>query len=103
MASSMTLRDAYHIERQDSSNPAYDIDLLHDRYGWSCSGPWLVVRTAYHGGGIVSRHRQILRALAVIKRYPCGDCTCGCVGIVLAADYESLRDANTASPYELAR
>ena len=102
MASSMTLRAAAQGARYGSADDYTLRDLVY-RYGKDCAGPWLVVRTAYHGGGIVSHHRQIMRAIAAMRRLSNPECYCDCVGIVLAADYESLRDANTASPYELAR
>lgn len=70
-------------------------------------GPhWAVVRTAFHGGGIVSRHYTDAAAHKAAKRIATGDCTCGCAGVVRRdrlADLESV-DRNsswTHDPYAL--
>lgn len=65
--------------------------------------PWLVVRTAFHGGGIVSRHRYERTANAAALRYASKHCECGCAGVVAAADYDSLPvHSEVSSPYALA-
>lgn len=62
-----------------------------------------VVRTAFHGGGIVSRHTTRELAEAAARRYASKDCSCGCCGVVAAADYASLPNISSSpSPYALA-
>jgi len=50
-----------------------------------------VVRTAFHGGGVVSRHRSEEAALRSVRRYwgTCG-CACGCVCVVPIEDLDQL-------------
>ena len=67
---------------------------------------YYLVRTAYHGGGIVSRHSTPeLAERALQRRYGKTTCGCGCAVVVQAADYDSLPLATdfSASPYEPAR
>ena len=64
--------------------------------------PWLVVRTAFHGGGIVSRHRTREAADARRDTYASGGCTCGCAVVVAASEYNALR-VTSDSPYAAAR
>jgi len=76
---------------------------LADEHGPSTTGPWLLVRTAFHGGGIVSRHGRAMRA-AEAARSHASDCACGCVAIVREADYTELPSHTEArSPYSPAR
>lgn len=44
--------------------------------------PYKVIRTAFHGGGIVSSHSRLDLAHKALKKQQRGDCVCGCVGIV---------------------
>lgn len=63
-----------------------------------------VVRTAFHGGGVVSRHRTREAAERAAARYRRGDCTCGCAQVIPAEQYEALPEAMSAlSPYAAAR
>jgi len=102
MSKSMTLYEA--TGEKGTLEDYYLLQNLIERYGQDCTGSWLVVRTAYHSGGIVSHHREILQAIAALRRYPTGDCICGCVGIVPAAKYLDLPVAEeAASIYVLAR
>lgn len=41
-----------------------------------------VVKTAFHGGGIVSRHRSLAAAARSADRWASKHCTCGCTGVV---------------------
>lgn len=67
------------------------------------STKWYVVATAFHGGGISSRHRSEAAAEKAASKHR-GTCTCGCVGVISAEDYENLRTADKCtSPYALAR
>lgn len=58
-------------------------------------GPVVLVRSKFHGGGIVSRHRTVRAAWRAYKAMRADDCGCGCAGIIPASDYERLprRDA----------
>ena len=67
-------------------------------------GPYLVVRTAFHGGGEVSRHKALDRAAMALLRYRAGECSCGCAEIVPASEYDELPHANEShNPYGAAR
>ena len=41
-----------------------------------------VVKTAFHGGGIVSYHNSLDEALKSERKYASGDCTCGCCRVI---------------------
>lgn len=61
-----------------------------------------VVRTAFHNGGIVSRHRSAEAAERAAAKYAFTGCTCGCASVVAAADYDTLPAAGT-NPYAITR
>ena len=83
---------------------AWELDQLAETYGWDAVGPWLVVRTAFHGGGQISHHRSAMRALTRARREGAADCSCGCAGVLLASEYDGLSYAeDQTSPYALAR
>lgn len=42
------------------------------------SARYLVLRTAFHGGGLISAHRLLARAEASARRHQSGECSCGC-------------------------
>lgn len=66
--------------------------------------PFLVVRTQFHGGGVVSRHRFRETAERAARRYESASCSCGCAGVVTLEEYEQLRDCGeTVSPYILCK
>jgi hypothetical protein len=55
---------------------------------------WRVYRTAFHGGGLVSKHYTREAAERAARRWIGNtDCTCGCAGVV--APWERPRDAET--------
>lgn len=61
---------------------------------------YYVVWTAFHNGGIYSRHYTEERAQTVVDRYRAKtDCTCGCLDVVRAEDYYNLRWASDARHY----
>lgn len=67
--------------------------------------PYYLVRTAFHGGGVVSRHWTEANAERARKRWvgPT-DCTCGCAVVVAAEDYATLpRVDQNPSAYAAAR
>ncbi len=67
-------------------------------------GPYLVVRTAFHGGGLVSKHRTVARAAEAVAHCESQDCTCGCARIVPAAEWDMLPYASESrDPYAAAR
>lgn len=79
------------------------LQQLIDEYGAAATGPWLVVRTAFHGGGRISSHQTARRAIERARRESAADCTCGCAGVVPEAQFDELPDTETAkSPYDLA-
>jgi hypothetical protein len=64
---------------------------------------YYVVRTKFHGGGIVSRHRVEARADEAARRYSRGGCCCGCAGVVTADEYDTLPSVDDAwSAFDLA-
>ncbi len=64
---------------------------------------WCVVRTAFHGGGVVSTHRTATAAILKARSYR-SDCTCGCCDVVRADQVASLKFASDCrSPYQAAR
>jgi len=67
--------------------------------------PFVLVRTAYHGGGVVSRHKSKAGAERARARRLLGcDCRCGCYHVILASAYAGLPCAEQAgSPYNAAR
>jgi hypothetical protein len=65
---------------------------------------YYLVKTRFHGGGIVSRHKTLRAAEKAAKHWRSTSCTCGCCGVVTAADYEHLIDADKCdSPYALCK
>ena len=78
--------------------------IIRNYEGSKMEGPYLVVRSAFHGGGMISKHRSLRRAAEAVARYESPNCACGCVVIVSATSYESLPHAsNSRSPYAPAR
>ena len=47
----------------------------------SKSAKYAVVRTAFHGGGVVSVHRSLAAAWKAADAYRMESCTCGCCGV----------------------
>ena len=41
-----------------------------------------VVKTAFHGGGVVSYHRSLTEALKSERKYASGGCICGCCRVI---------------------
>lgn len=77
------------------------------RYHTYHGGPhWVVVKTAFHGGGIISRHYTEKAAQDAADRYQIGDCICGCAGVLRRDHLDGLEslDRNTSythNPYAL--
>lgn len=64
--------------------------------------PFHLYRTAFHGGGLLSRHYSV-EAAEKARRRAQSDCTCGCAVVVAAQDVEALPSADRASsPYAAA-
>ena len=64
--------------------------------------PWSLVRTAYHGGGLISQHRSAYNAVRAQWRLQMRstDCVCGCYVVVETKDLGDLpHHAGTGSPY----
>ena len=69
---------------------------------------YYVVKTAFHGGGVVSWHRTQPGAERAARAWASPSCTCGCAGVVSAKEYDNLesQDHNqcwTKNPYALTR
>ena len=41
-----------------------------------------VVKTAFHGGGVISYHNSLTEALKSERKYASGGCTCGCCRVI---------------------
>lgn len=88
----------------DAEQHVYEFVSGYADEGAYPAGPYLVVRTAFHGGGIVSRHRTLKRAGLAAAKYGRGECKCGCCHIVAASEYEALPYAQDCrSPYAAAQ
>ena len=75
--------------------------LLYEHGNIECR--WAVVRTAFHGGGVVSKHKSATAAL-LKARSGKSDCTCGCFTVIPASKIDSLPYASECrSPYTAAR
>lgn len=62
---------------------------------------YLLVRTAYHRGGIVSRHRTLEAVVAAQRRrYRMTECVCGCAVVVESGDYDALPYAPDCRRYD---
>jgi hypothetical protein len=61
--------------------------------------PWLLVRTSFHGGGIISQHRTEKAAKRAAGRDGrerdrlFGHCECGCAGVIRRDQYDRLPQA----------
>jgi len=91
-AQAATLTEALQSARRDDV-----LDALHDlgsEYGQDVLGPWLVVRVAFHGGGIISRHTSALaaarRTAAEQRKHRATGCRCGCCGMAPESAYDSM-------------
>ena len=66
--------------------------------------PYVLVRTAFHGGGALSHHRDEVTADRAQRRYRSRECSCGCSVVIATADYLDLPVASEArGPYCAAR
>ncbi len=63
-------------------------------YHGNTPGPYLVVRSAFHGGGIVSRHRSLKAAARAVVEERNAECCCGCAGIVPASREDEIPSRN---------
>ena len=41
-----------------------------------------VVKTAFHGGGVISYHNSLTEALKSERKYASGGCICGCCRVI---------------------
>lgn len=105
----MTLRTEIENAKAKEFNSAKWSEILGDlrelacTHGFDCEGPWSLVRTAFHGGGTISRHRSATRALEAARGFR-SDCTCGCCDVVLSEKVNELKNAEEcSSPYSVAR
>ena len=68
---------------------------------------YAVVRSAFHGGGLISLHKSFFQALRSLRKSKFSDCQCGCAGIVDLRAKESYFDEseyiNIYSKYDCAR
>jgi len=49
-----------------------------------------LVKTQFHGGGLISRHATLEAAEKAAKKWSVPGCTCGCCDVVTPAEYEKL-------------
>jgi hypothetical protein len=117
MDANLTIKNAYaNIQAEIEANWPRGLNRLEEledaircmgeEYGWKCTGPWNVVRTRFHGGGIVSTHRSLLAALRAARKQTISGCTCGCCGVVPASQElpgVETNNSNGYSPYSLTR
>lgn len=85
---------------------AEQLDDLIQEHGAEHLGPWLVMATAFHGGGVASRHTSAIAAVRSLRHERWADrgCTCGAAHIIPASQYDQLPDHNTAhNPYAAAK
>lgn len=109
----MTLDEAYkQIHHNLGFSPrSYELKRLEtiilallEQHGGDAAGPWVVVRTAGRGGGLISRHKSPIRAAEVVYSHQGRPCTCGCTAIVPEAQLESLPTAyETCRPSQPAK
>jgi hypothetical protein len=65
---------------------------------------YVLVRTKFHGGGLISSHRSLEAAERAQRQYRKTDCTCGCARIVSREEYDALPSSiDVQSPYSAAR
>ena len=65
---------------------------------------WCVVKTAFHGGGILSKHKTFKEALKAANKFRGSDCDCGCCGIIRIEDINKLQWSDEViEPRALAR
>lgn len=43
---------------------------------------YAVIRTAFHGGGIISSHKSLAAAEKATKKYRSVECICGCCAVI---------------------
>ena len=60
---------------------------------------WCVVKTRFHGGGIVSRHTTKELAERAARKWRSKDCMCGCCGVVSDEQYRALPQAEDVNRY----
>jgi len=68
------------------------------------TGPWKVVKTRFHGGGILLESDNIDEIIESVRNYRSGDCVCGCCGVIAAGAQlcgTETNDHNGYSPYQL--
>ena len=41
-----------------------------------------VVKTAFHGGGVISYHNSVVEAIKADKKFSSGSCICGCCRVI---------------------
>ena len=61
-----------------------------------------VVKTAFHGGGVISYHNSIEEALKADKKFSSGGCICGCCRVIPITEEarEELVEQGYCSPRE---
>ena len=60
-----------------------DLHVLRQHYG-DTDRKWKVVRSDFHGGGVISHHRTATAALLRARSERMSDCICGCADVVPA-------------------
>jgi len=102
----MTIREALPRERED--DVIAELRDMGEAFGYDAPGPWLLVRKAFHGGGIISQHRSpraaARKAVREQREHSISVCICGACGVLPVAQIDDLPIAGAAlSPCDLAR
>lgn len=83
--------------------PAFDRGSCGVNLPGSIRTTHLLVRTGFHGGGVVSTHRSVAAAERAQRRYQSTQCECGCAVVVPVEEYDALRASSDSGPYAPAR
>lgn len=63
-----------------------------------------VVKTAFHGGGILSLHISAEAAERAARKYKQNDCKCGCCRVVPITELAAVPEYDgTQKPYDIAK
>lgn len=63
-----------------------------------------VVKTAFHGGGVISYHYSADQADRAARKFRQPDCSCGCCRVVPVAELATIPEYDgTQKPYDLAK
>ena len=66
---------------------------------------YAVIKTAFHGGGVVSYHKSLTAAEKACKKFRGNNCICGCCAVVTIDKLQEIPEytGNEFSPYTLCK